>query len=186
LKRFSTDTPLTLDVLDEIPASGPEMFIQRLKANQSFTYTIFSKDLTKINVHWAGNKSAPHYKQEDRCPGCISRQPKRFKAYLHCFCHEMGQEVFLELTAHSAKSLETQLGKGTVMRGNRIQVKRGKTDNGRLTITLLTAVQDASILGSEKDPIASLMALWGVVPTKDRAIVDSAANGHANGKLLRA
>lgn len=155
------DTPMTLDVQPLPPRVGPEIYILRLKANQLYTFTIFSPSMWGIFVHWNGKKSEPHFTQEDRCPGCISRRPKRWKGFLHCFCHELGQEVFLELTPASAHSLIGQLGSAGTMRGNRIQAKRGKGDNGRLIITVLTAVTSPDALGPAKDPQESIMALWG-------------------------
>lgn len=161
MNRLPMDGPLTLDVQSTPPREGPEIYILRLKANQHYSFTIFSEHVWGINVHWNGQKSEPHFKEDNRCPGCIARRPKRWKGYLHCFAHELGQEVFLELTPHSAHSLEGQLGAGTSYRGNRIAVKRGKGDNGRLTITLLTASPNPTALPLGKDPQASILALWG-------------------------
>jgi hypothetical protein len=155
------DTRRTLDSQPVPPRPGPELFILRLKGGELKTITIYSRSLFGVNVHWNGAKSEPHFKEEKNCNGCLKKMPMRWKGFLHGFCHEMGQEVFLELTPASAHSLLDQLGQGTVMRGNRIQVKRTKGDKGRLIIACLTAVPNPESLPPEKDPATSLLRLWG-------------------------
>lgn len=147
------------------PREGPEIFILRLKGNQTLSFAILSKSLWGIWVHWNGKKSEPHYKEDHLCIGCQAKRPKRWKGFLHCFCFEMGQEVFLELTPHSGHSLLAQLNKGGPLRGNRIQVRRTKGDNGRLLISVLTAIDNPAMLPNEKDPQESIMALWGLDPS---------------------
>lgn len=144
------------------------MFILRLKANQTCSFTIYSRGWFKIRVHWNGKKSEPHFKQEHLCPGCLGHKPLRWKAYLHCFWHEQGQEVFVEFTPHSHVSLETQLLGGASLRGNRFQMKRGKTDNAKLIVTMLTADPSPERLPPEKDPQKSILALWGISPNDPR------------------
>lgn len=182
MNRFTDDKPLSIAFDSEIPREGPEVFILRLKANQLFSFTLLSDKHTGVWAHWQGKKSGPHFKEEDRCPGCISRQPKRWKAYVHAFCHELGQEVFVELTPHSAQSLENQIGKGVNYRGNRFQAKRGKADNGRLTITMLQAISSPAALPPAKDPMPSIMALWGIFADKKTGQLDLAERFRMNGK----
>jgi len=162
MNRLPMEGPLTLDVQSTPPREGPEIYILRLKANQHYSFTIFSDHVWGINVHWNGKKSEPHFTDEGRCPGCQAKRTKRWKGYLHCFSAKMGQEVFLELTPASAQSLLSQLGDRGSLRGNRIQVKRTKGDNGRLLISVLTACPEPNALPKEKDPQESLLKLWGL------------------------
>lgn len=151
-----------LDITPIPPRPGPELFILRLKGNDMHTFTIYSKAIWGINVHFVGNRSQPHFKNPDRCPGCKAKNVKRWKGFLHCFDHNMGQEVFLELTPKSALSLLGQLGSKGPLRGNRIQVKRTGKDNGRLLISVLTACGAIDQLPEGKDPLDSLLRLWGL------------------------
>lgn len=151
-----------LDISPIPPRPGPELFILRLKGSECHTFTIFSEALWGINVHFVGQRSQPHYKNPDTCPGCKAKNVKRWKGFLNCFDHDMGQEVFLELTPRSAQSLLGQLGVSGSLRGNRIQVKRTGKDNGRLLISTLTACKSVEQLPPGKDPLASLLKLWGL------------------------
>lgn len=147
---------------DEIPNNGPEVWILRVKGSKSLTFTIWGNKLRGIWIHWAGDGSIPHFRDEENCPGCLKNQERRWKGFLHCYCSEMRQEVFLELTKNSARSLRDQLGHRASMRGAVIQVKRTTSDNGRLYISCLTPMSDTSNLPPEKDPRPSILALWGV------------------------
>jgi hypothetical protein len=147
---------------DDIPTVGPEIFILRMKGQRSLNFTIWAARPRGIWVHWAGKGSEPHFRDEEQCPGCAKRQEKRWKGFLHCYCAEMRQEVFLELTPASARSLADQLAGQTSMRGGRIQVKRTSSDNGRLYISTLTPIGDLNLLPKEKDPRPSILRLWGV------------------------
>jgi len=160
-----------LDICPIPPRPGPELFIQRLKAQEEHAFTIYSEALFGINVHFVGNRSQPHYRNPDNCPGCKAKNVKRWKGFLHCWNHNLGQEVFLELTPASALSLHSQLGGVGPLRGNRISVKRTKKDNGRLVISVLTAARDAGKLPPSKDPLESLVRLWGLADVNDHEIV---------------
>lgn len=147
---------------DDIPLPGPEVYILRMKGNRCLTFTIWAVKIRGIWIHWRGTHSEPHYRDEEHCPGCQSKQEKRWKGFLHCYCSEMKQEVFLELTPTSAHSLRAQLAGRASMRGGVIQVRRTAAENGRLYISTLTPVSDTSMLPPEKDPRPSILRLWGV------------------------
>jgi len=148
---------------DHIPKPGPEIFIKRLKGKEAITCTVLGQKIVGVWCHWnpKGNCSEPHYKDPAQCPGCVARRNKRWKGYLHCFCHEMGQDVFLEFTPHSAGSLSRQLPCNGSFRGNRFRIERSKGENGRLMVAILTAVQTPDSLPKEKNPQASILKLWG-------------------------
>lgn len=147
---------------DEIPTVGPEIFILRMKGQRTLTFSVWATKVKGIWVHWLGSHSAPHFRNEQECPGCLKRAQKRWKGFLHCYCYEMRQEVFLELTPASARSLADQLCHNATMRGARIQVKRTTADNGRLFISVLAPMPDGSPLPAEKDPRRSILRLWGI------------------------
>lgn len=164
------------------PKAGPEIYIMRLKGRERFSYTIFSESMFGIWVHWAGRKSAPHFSDTERCPGCKRQEPKRWKGFLHCFCIEKKQEVFLELTPASAHSLLDQLAVGEVLRGQGIVVERTKGDNGRLLIRVCNSHPDPAKLPPALDPQVSLLSLWGIHPQATPGGLEfptHAANGFA-------
>jgi len=147
---------------DDIPNVGPEIFILRLKGERKLTMTIWGTTIRGIWIHWTGSRSAPHFRNEEECPWCEKRMQKRWKGFLHCYCSEMRQEVFLELTPASARSLRDQLAHVANLRGSVIQVKRTTADNGRLYISTLTPRGVPEALPPEKDPRPSILRLWGV------------------------
>lgn len=148
---------------DNVPRAGPELFIKRLTANESVQGVICSCKLRGIWIHWnpKRNVSEPHFKDENKCPGCLNQRPKRWKGYLHCCTAPKGEEIFLELTPESAGALVSVLGKDTVWRGNRIQVVRGKSNASRLTVTVLTRAGENFPIPTERDPAESILKLWG-------------------------
>jgi hypothetical protein len=163
---------------DEIPSVGPEIFILRMKGQKALTFTIWGSCIRGIWVHWAGDKSIPHFRDVEQCYGCTKQHPKRWKGYVHCYCSEMRQEVFLELTPASARSLRDQLSHRGSLRGAVIQVKRTTADNGRLYISTLTPQSNTDAFPPEKDPRPSILKLWGVDDADaDRWLSDEAGSG---------
>jgi hypothetical protein len=176
--RFDTGADLELDVCPTPPRPGPLLFFQRMKGSECHTFTIYSKCIFGINVHFVHGRSSPHYRNEKKCPGCRAKNAKRWKGFLHAFNVNLGQEVFLELTPHSAKSLLSQLGNRVGMRGNRIQVKRTAGDNGRLLISILTAAPNVDQLPEPKDPLESLKKFWGIDNFDPDGIADGGTHSH--------
>jgi len=176
--RFDRGADLQLDICNTPPKPGPALFFQRMKGSECHTFTIYSKTLFGLNVHFVHGRSTPHYRNEKKCPGCRAQNSKRWKGFLHCFNVNLGQEVFLELTPHSAKSLLSQLGKGASLRGNRIQVKRTPGDNGRLLISILTAAPNVEQLPDPKDPLESLLRFWGMDRLDPDGIADAGTHSH--------
>lgn len=162
MNRLPDDSPLSLELQPVPPKEGPEIYILRLKGSEGFTFTVYSDAIFGIWVHWSGDRSAPHYTDAKRCPGCGRDEPKRWKGFLHCYCIEKKQEVFLELTPASANSLTDQLAVGELLRGQGLFVKRTKGDNGRLLIRVLNAHPDPKSLPQALDPQVSIMSLWGI------------------------
>jgi hypothetical protein len=155
---------LSVAFTDDIPDDGPELFMLRLKGNQKFTMNTLGRKIRGIEYHWSGGHSEPHFNPSSQCPGCKTAQNKKWKGYLHVYCVEMRQEVFLELTVASAKSLRHQLGSLPHMRGAIFQVKRTGSDQGRVYISILAPHTHPEVLPPEKDPRPSLLALYGYSP----------------------
>lgn len=147
---------------DHIPEDGPELFMLRMKGNKCLTFTIWGTKVRGCWYHWHKDHSEPHFQDDEKCPGCIARQGKKWKGYLHCYCSEMRQEVFLELTRACAKSLMDQLGGAPSIRGAVIQVKRTASDNGRLFVSIMKPCSNPELLPPEKDPRKSILRLWGL------------------------
>lgn len=166
---------LSVAFTDEIPDDGPELFMLRLKGNQKFTMNALGSKIRGIEYHWIGGHSEPHFNPSKDCPGCKQAQNKKWKGYLHTYCVEMRQEVFLELTAASAKSLKHQLGQCPTMRGAIFQIKRTGSDQGRVYISILAPHTQPHLLPAEKDPRPSLLALYGYSPEEIAAMLDPGA-----------
>ena len=159
---------------DEIPDDGPELFMLRIKGNQKFTMNCLGSKIRGVEYHWVGGHSEPHSNPSHNCPGCKNAQNKKWKGYLHVYCVEMRQEVFLELTAASAKSLRHQIGQQPTMRGQIFQVKRTGSDQGRIYISMMTPHGQPEILPPEKDPRPSILALYGFSPEEIADMLDPA------------
>lgn len=147
---------------DDIPDDGPELYMLRMKGSKCLTFTVWGSKVRGVWYHWNKGHSEPHYQDEKQCPGCVARQGKKWKGFLHVYCSEMRQEVFLELTRACAKSLVEQLGRAPSIRGAVIQVKRTGADNGRLYVTILNPCKSPELLPPEKDPRPSILKLWGL------------------------
>jgi hypothetical protein len=147
---------------DSIPDDGPELFMLRMKGNKCLTFTIWGTKVRGVWYHWHGGSSEPHYHDPEVCPGCKANQGKKWKGYIHCYCSEMRQEVFLELTRNCAKSLCQQLQGVAALRGAVIQVKRTASDSGRLYVSILNPCAKPELLPPEKDPRLSILRLWGL------------------------
>lgn len=147
---------------DNIPRRGPAIWIKRMKAGEKKQFTFWGTKIRGMWVHYnsATNKSEPHY--EEGCT-CETRPiPKRWKGFLHGYCHEDKQEVFLELTPTAAQSLLEQLAEPDKLRGLYCHVRRTSAANGRLQVQVLGYVNDQVVLPKEKDPRRSICQLWGV------------------------
>lgn len=160
------DEPIKLRKSSTPPKSGPKVYFLRLKGGATFTMTILGKEVHGFIVHWARGegKSKPCIDPPSRCPGCKQGLAQKWKGYLHCFNHNSGQEVFLELTPGGFESLVRQLPGADSLRGNRIQVKRAGGDKGRLIVSVLTHAGDLSKLPPEKDPEEDLLILYNFRP----------------------
>jgi hypothetical protein len=118
-----------------------------------------------VYTHWAGNHSEPCYDNKKQCPGHKRGLPLRWKGYVHVFNQVTRNEEFLEFTPTSAKQLLDQFGESNPLRGNRVQMVRGRGDKARLTLTALTAATVTNpgiILPEPKDPYETLCKLWGI------------------------
>jgi len=129
------------------------------------TSTLFSRSMFGVWVHFdqIAKRSSPHYTEETRCPGCQDQHPKRWKGFVHAFCVEKKQSVFLELTPASANALLGQLVAGETLRGKHIVVERSAGKNGRLSVRVMPYMTAPPEMPEELDPERSLKALWGLI-----------------------
>jgi hypothetical protein len=166
MNRLPHDDTHGLAVERTPPASGPEIYIYRLAAQETLTFHVFSRELFGIWVHWDryNKRSTPHYSDTGNCDGCQRELPKRWKGFLHTWCVEKKQQLFLELTPASANALKAQLATGETLRGKGIFVQRTKGKNGRLLVRVLPGQIDPQAMPEELDPLRSLMAIWGIHP----------------------
>lgn len=166
MNRLPSDATHGLAIENTPPTSGPEIYIYRLGAAESLTFHVFSRALFGIWVHWDryNKRSTPHYSDTARCDSCQRELPKRWKGFLHVWCVEKKQQLFLELTPSSANALQSQLASGETLRGKGVFVQRTKGKNGRLLIRVLPGSIDPQTMPEELDPLRSIMALWGIHP----------------------
>lgn len=163
------------------PRERPELWVLRMKAQQLRTFLILSSKWWGVWTHYDG-KTGPCFRTSEHCVGCARGKKKEWKAYLHCHCLELKQDVILELPRGAALSLRDQLGKDVSLRGNRVQVKKGKGATSGLQVSILTACQNLNDLAAEKDPRPSVWALWGcelppVLADDGELIPEPSANG---------
>lgn len=148
------------------PASGPQMWILRLKAKEEVQVCILSKAIWQCMVHWAGDHSEPCFEDHKTCHGHKRGWPLRWKGYLHVYDLRQRKECFLEITPGLADQLESAIGTGEVYRGQRVKLVRGRGDKARYSLEIMLPHEQVSRvdLPPEKDPYETLCKLWGIDP----------------------
>jgi len=152
-------------VLQSVPPDGPRpLLLVRIKAHRMnpYYFTILSMEFFGPRVHWTGERTSPCFKAREKCPGCKLKAPGKWLGYLHCL-DEHGKECLLELTNRAAKMLLASVPKNRVLRGLKISVQRtegGK--HGRLCATCCGVVPNQQALPAPKDPLHTLLYLWGL------------------------
>jgi hypothetical protein len=147
---------------DDPPDRNGELWVLRLKGNTKRTFTIVSTKLWGVRTHWNGKRTVPCFKPTDSCEGCKKCMPQRWKGYLHAFDGARRGYCFLELTPEAARQLLAQFPKGFNLRGQRIEVERTSSDQGRLHVNVLAPTPNLSILPPEMSPKDTLLNLWEV------------------------
>lgn len=147
---------------DDIPRTGPELFIKRLKSNESLMVTILGTKIRGLWVHWNpdGNFSEPHFVAG--CPSCEKKMAKRWKGFIHAFDRTAGGSLFMELTPRSAAQLERECQGLGGYRGRVVTFSRGAKANSRISISVQAYGVDPKILPPEVDARRSIMKLWGI------------------------
>jgi len=158
----TTSKPRGVAWTDELKEDGPELYVLRLKGNKCLTFTCYSKKFQGVKYHWISGGSSPHLEDARKCIGCKACQPIKYKYYVHAYCSEMRQEVFLELTPGATKALKDLLIHRPDWRGAVFQLKRVGADNGKLVPHILAPMTTPEALPPEKHPQESLLKLWGL------------------------
>lgn len=158
--------------VDHTPPCEPRTIVLvRLKAGDTLTCRILSKQIWGIWTHWDGAKSHPCILNAGACKGCKDSQPKRWKGFLHCLNVSNRREMIVEVTSFAFSQFLDQLSaeKGN-LRGLRVLFERSKgADNGRLKMSLLASEAGFLELPGEKAPSLTLMKLWKIPPHVDNA-----------------
>lgn len=147
---------------DSPPKREGELWVERLKGSRTKKFTLYSTKIWGVWTHWNGKKSMPCVKPECECAGCVNKQPKRWKAYLHAYDHARRCQVFLELTPTATRSLLEQIGRGVSLRGATITVTRTSSDKGRLLVQVNDVPTIPSMLPEVKDPLKTLLDFWEI------------------------
>ena len=147
-----------------VPPSGPETPIVRVKTSGEHHFRILSRSYYGLWIHWNGQRSEGCFEDRQECSGCKRGLPRRWKGYLHCLAAERnGADCFLELTPVAITSLLAQCPKGESLRGLRLNVRRTSGgEKGRLRVLVLGDINPGKGLIEEKDPYNTLRKLWGL------------------------
>lgn len=144
------------------PPPNPHLHVTRLRAGQTFQGWILSQEIEGVWTHWDGRRSLPCEQNGAPCPADRHRLPQRWKGYLHCLPLDGEVTTVVELTAEAARQIKSQSSNLSRLRGNLLELQRGKkSNNSRLTARLLVHHHNPSELPGAKDPIPSLEHLWG-------------------------
>lgn len=148
----------------EPPKHGPELWVERLNANQRMQITILSEAIEGFDLHYTGRMTVPCYDDPAKCPGCIKRFPPKWKGYLHVWDEAKRRVCILELTFGATKQLRDFVAPEQSMRGMRLGIVRGRAINSRLTIDMLPAYE--RVTGNPLAPAVScyisLKKLWEI------------------------
>jgi hypothetical protein len=150
-----------IDRQDRPPKPGPAFEIVRLRASQRIVISCLG-ELWGVYTHWNGRCSEPCFKDHKKCPGHRRGLPRRWKGYLHASNHVNWEEFFLELTPLAASCLLAQCPKQVPLRGQQLEIVRGKGDRARLAVTVLPSHGPGVQLPKAKDPYPLLAKLWGI------------------------
>jgi len=163
---------------DNVPKGGIDIYVFRMPADRALSFTAWGDEIKGMNVHWLGDRTAMHFDPAEECEHCLTNKPKKWKGYLHVYCSELHQEVFLEFTQRTAESFKMQVANCNHIRGCVFQLKRGKSKNARMDVRILAPVAVTEVLPAGKDPRPFVLKLYGY---SDRQIAEWLAVEPAGG-----
>lgn len=146
------------------PRSTVELWVKRLKANESVHVTILSPSLWGTWTHWNGSNTEPCYECKAKCPGHRKGLPTRWKGYLHVYDLLSKDCYFLELPPGAARQFLDLVGDDLALRGVRVEVKRQAGRKARLKFGAMGRHESYCKweLMPALDPYKSLCVMWGV------------------------
>jgi hypothetical protein len=151
-----------LSISSTPPPPGPDLWIRRLKANESLACVILSDELWGCHYHWNGRTSVPHTLPANECVGCNHQSPLKWHGYFHILEWPSRRQFFIELTPYAVHQLEQKTLLTTGFRGARVTFERGKGDQTRLKIEFLGPVIGDMKLPESRTPEKELRLLWGL------------------------
>lgn len=154
--------PSTISFKKAPKPPGPELWVQRLGANQSFEVIAIGNEVRGVETHWMRGVTEPHYDDRAQCPGCLAQARLDWKGYLHVYNVQKREQVFMELTPGAYHHLRTQVSDIEQLRGLSFQVERKGARNQPIKFTLLHTRPLKTNLPPEKDPMPSILKLWGI------------------------
>lgn len=146
---------------DTIPNMGVEVYVYRMQADRTLTFTSWGDVIRGFDVHWLGDRTAMHFEPAAECEHCLKNLPSKWKGYAHVYCSEMKQELFLEFTKTTANSFKSQVPNPEHLRGCVFQMRRGKAANSRMDIRIMAPVLPDVSLPPAKDPRPVILRLYG-------------------------
>jgi len=149
---------------DNPPRPGPQYPILRVAGSKPTRFVLCSRSLTGLWTHWVADCSMPCEDPREECRHCQAKKPRRWKGYLHAINMANNEEGFLEVTPGGAKQLISQAGEGVSYRGLQIVGSRGNGEKTRQRIEVVYALPSSAgrALPEEKDPMVTLLELWGI------------------------
>lgn len=144
------------------PKPGPKHEVKRLKANERITCTILDDEPAGYWIHWAVRHSIPCNSRREECDGCRLEMPLKWRGYLSVLDHHDMTAKLVELTAHSAESMQLQLGTARDWRGWNCELQRMNGDKARLVVRGGTRCTQQVIdtLPAALDSLGILLDLW--------------------------
>jgi hypothetical protein len=151
---------LELNRQDYPPSAGPEIWIKRLKANETFHARIISPQFWGLWIHWYGRHTEPCLKDRQECPGCKAEAIRKWKGYLHVISVATARQWFYEATPFVAKQITGQIAVNASLCGMRVEVVRGKGDKARCYAILKEPFPHMPPLPAVREPRETLEILW--------------------------
>ena len=145
-----------------IPPRIPRVqWVERVKPGAKYHVVILSEAIWGLEAHWSGSRTIPCTGTPEECPGCVARNPKRWRGGVHVYDLARKESYFVELTPGAARKLMAVASDSMPVRGLQIDIYRsGSAVNGRLMLDVVKRLNDVKKLPAEQDPGPVLRWLW--------------------------
>jgi hypothetical protein len=120
---------------DPLPAAHVKLLkVLRLRANSQLTAIVLSEFITGRETHWVDGRTRKCFRQTEACNHCVLQRPRKWRGYLHVVTGPGGYGGILELTPDLARTIIDAWPSRPNLRGLRLEIRRGASNNSRLTL----------------------------------------------------